>query len=157
MFTVYLLLWALNPPRSNAVKSLVVYDSTYGNTERIAQAIGRAIGSQVFLVGKMTPADLQGFDLVIIGSPTHGGFPTEEIYSLLKAPLAVEGVNVAAFDTRTRTTVFGYAAPKIARSLEKSGGNLLVPPEGFFVLGTEGPLMEGELERAAGWAKGIAG
>jgi len=54
-------------------------------------------------------------------------------------------------------TSFGYDAPRIARSLERSGGNLLAPPEGFVVLGMKGPLKEGELERAAGWAKGIAG
>ena len=137
------------------MKALVVYDSTYGNTEKIAQAIGEAIGGQVLRVGEVNPADLKGFDLLIVGSPTHGGFPTEGIHGLLKASLALEGVNVAAFDTRTKRTIFGYAAPRIARSLERNGGNLLAPPEGFFVLGMQGPLMDGELERAAGWAKGI--
>lgn len=139
------------------MKALVVYDSTHGNTEKIAQAIGEAVGGQVLPVGEVSPIDLNGFDLLIVGSPTHGGFPTEGIDGLLKASLALAGINVAAFDTRTKTTVFGYAAPKIARSLEKSSGNLLAPPEGFFVLGIQGPLMDGELERAAGWAKEIAG
>ena len=138
------------------MKALVVYDSTYGNTEKIAQAIREAIGGQARLVGKVDPADLKGFGLLMVGSPTHGGFPTEGIYGLLQVSLALEGVNVAAFDTRTKRTIFGYAAPKIARNLEKNGGNLLAPPEGFFVLGIQGPLMNGELERAATWAKGIA-
>jgi len=138
------------------MKALVVYDSTYGNTEKIAQAISEAIGGQVRLVGKVDPADLKGFGLLMVGSPTHGGFPTEGVHGLLQVSLALEGVNVAAFDTRTKTTIFGYAAPKIARNLEKNGGNLLAPPEGFFVLGIQGPLMNGELERAATWAKGIA-
>jgi hypothetical protein len=31
----------------------------------------------------------------------------------------------------------------------------LAPPEGFFVLGTKGPLLEGEIERAVIWAEGI--
>ena len=137
------------------MKALVVYDSTYGNTEKIAQAIGEAIGGQVLRVGEVNPADLKGFDLLIVGSPTHGGFPTEGIHGLLKASLALEGVNVAAFDTRTKRTIFGYAAQRIARSLERNGGNLLPPPEGFFVLSMPCPLMDGELERAAGWAKGI--
>jgi flavodoxin len=139
------------------VEALVIYDSTYGNTEKIAQAIGEAIGGQVLQVGEVDPADLKGFDLLIIGSPTHGGFPTEGIHGLVKASLALEGVNVAAFDTRTKTTIFGYAAPKIAQNLQRTGGTLLAPPEGFLVLGIEGPLMDGELERAVGWAKGIAG
>ena len=55
----------------------------------------------------------------------------------------------------TQRTIFGYAAPEIARSLERNGGTLLAPPEGFVVLGMEGPLKEGELERAAGWAQGM--
>jgi flavodoxin I len=51
--------------------------------------------------------------------------------------------------------VFGYAAGRIARNLKGKGGTLVASPEGFFVTGTKGPLREGELERAAGWAKGI--
>jgi flavodoxin I len=139
------------------MKALVVYDSTYGHTEKIARAIGEAIGGQVLRAGEVNPADLKGFDLLIVGSPTHGGRPTPEIDGLLKASPALEGVNVAAFDTRTAkwSWIFGYAAPRIARSLTRSGGKLLSPPEGFFVLGTQGPLKDGELERAAGWGKGI--
>ena len=50
----------------------------------------------------------------------------------------------------------GYAAPRITNAFKKKGGNLAVTPEGFFVKGKEGPLKEGELERAASWAKEIA-
>jgi hypothetical protein len=76
--------------------------------------------------------------------------------SLLKASPDLEGASVAVFDTRTRTTVFGYAAPRMAKRLKRSGGNLVAPPEGFLVLGIEGPLKDGELERAARWARGMA-
>jgi flavodoxin len=136
------------------MKALVVYDSVHGNTEKVARAIGEAIGGQVLRVDDVNPANLKELDLLIVGSPTHGGFPTEAIHGLVKASLAMEGVSVAAFDTRTKRTVFGYAAPKIARNLEKNGGELLVPPEGFLVVGMEGPLKDGELERAGAWAKG---
>jgi flavodoxin I len=139
------------------VRALVVYDSRYGHTEKIAQAIGEAIDGRVLRAGDVKLADLVGFDLLVVGSPTHGGFPTPGIDGLLKALPALEGLNVAAFDTRTKRTIFGYAAPRIARRLEKSGGKLLTLPEGFFVLGMQGPLLEGELERAANWAKGIVG
>jgi hypothetical protein len=49
--------------------------------------------------------------------------------------------------------IFGYAAKPIGERLVKKGGDLNMPPEGFFVTGTEGPLKEGELERAADWAR----
>jgi flavodoxin I len=73
--------------------------------------------------------------------------------------LAIKGVKVAAFDTRFSTRlvgVFGYAAGRIAGGLKRKGAILAAPPEGFFVKNTEGPLKEGELERAAGWAKEVA-
>jgi flavodoxin len=143
------------------MKALVVYDSQYGNTATISQAIGEAIGSQVVRVGDVSPLTLKELDLLIVGSPTHGGWYTPEIKGLLEALPLLEGLKVAAFDTRTvsiwnRLLPFGYAAPRIARKLEGSGGTLLAPPQGFVVLGVEGPLKGGELERAADWARELA-
>ncbi len=144
------------------MKALVVYDSTYGNTETVAQAVGEVLGGQVLRVDEVDPADLKGLDLLIVGSPTHGGWPTEGINDFSESSLDLEGVNVAAFDTRTvsiwnRLFRFGHAAPRITRSLERNGGNALAPPEGFVVLGIQGPLKDGELERAAAWAKRLVG
>ncbi|MBC8446764.1 MAG: flavodoxin family protein [Chloroflexi bacterium] len=145
------------------MKTLIVYDSVHGNTERIAKAIGDAIAGEVKVlrVGEVNPAELKAFDLLIVGSPTHGGSPTEAIQGFLNqvpGP-ALQGTNVAAFDTRLSTKlvrIFGYAAPRIAGKVKKKGGTLIGSPEGFFVAGTKGPLTEGEVERAAGWAKEIA-
>jgi flavodoxin I len=54
-------------------------------------------------------------------------------------------------------TLFGYASGKNADSLKEKGGKLLSPAEGFIVKGREGPLLDGELERTAAWAKGLVG
>ena len=144
------------------MKTLIVYDSVHGNTEKIAKAIGDATTGEVEVlrVGEVNSSELKTFDLLIVGAPTHGGRPTQPIRDWLdKVPaLAFEGTNVAAFDTRIPAKwvrIFGYAAPRIAGRLKKKGGTLIGSPEGFFVEGTEGPLTEGELERAAGWAKEI--
>lgn len=145
--------------------TLVVYDSRYGNTERIAQAMGQAIDARAVRVGAVDPAELKGLDVLIVGSPTNGGNPTQGIYDLLqalKAPPALQGVSVAAFDTRTATVwnrliPFGYAGPRVARLLEAAGGKLLAGPEGFVVLAIKGPLQDGEIERAAEWAEGLVG
>lgn len=51
--------------------------------------------------------------------------------------------------------LFGYAAQPMAIKLRKRGGTPVGTPEGFFVRASEGPLKEGELERAAAWAKGL--
>jgi flavodoxin I len=148
------------------MKALVVYDSVYGNTEKIAKAIGEAIAPsgevKLLRAGEANPSQLTPVDLLIVGSPTHAGRPVEAVQEFLnKIPdLSLKSVNVAAFDTRISRKivgVFGYAAGRIADSLKKKGGSLVAPPEGFLVTGGQGPLKEGELERAAAWAKGILG
>jgi len=79
------------------MKAMVVYDSTYGNTEKIAQAIGDAITAEVLRVTDVNPSDLKTSDLLIVGSPTHEGRPTPAIQHLLKTlGPALRGVNVAA-------------------------------------------------------------
>lgn len=146
------------------MNGLVVYDSVYGNTEKIARAIGDVLGSEARVTrkGGVGPADLEGVDLLVVGSPTHGGRATEAIQGLLdrlEGSLPA-GTRVAAFDTRLAARwvgIFGYAAPKIADALEEAGGTLVAPGEGFVVKGREGPLKDGELDRAADWARGLAG
>jgi flavodoxin I len=146
------------------MKALIVYDSVYGNTEKIARAIAEAITPsnevKVVQAGEANPLELASIDLLIVGSPTHGGRPTPAVQDFLnKIPkLSLQGINVATFDTRSQAKlakVFGNAAGRIARNLKGKGGTLIASPEGFLVTGTKGPLKEGELERAAGWAKGM--
>jgi flavodoxin I len=144
------------------MKALIVYDSVYGNTEKIAKAVGEAITpsgeAKVLRAGEANPSELTSVDLFIVGSPTHGGRPTPAVQDLLNKVPKFQGINVAAFDTRSTSKfarVFGNAAGRIARNLEKKGGTLVASPEGFFVTGTKGPLKDGELERAKAWAKGI--
>jgi len=156
------------------MKAMVVYDSAFGNTEKVAQAIGQALGSQgdieVVRVGNVKPEQMAGMTLLIVGSPTQKFRPLGTITGFLKGipDGKLKGVKVAAFDTRATegaiekvrilaffVKIFGYAAKPIADRLVKKGGDLTVPPEGFYVADTEGPLLEGELERAADWAKRI--
>jgi len=144
------------------MKTLIVYDSVHGNTKIIAKAIGDAIAGEVEIhhVGEVNVSELGAFDLIIVGSPTHGGRPTPAIRGFInEAPaLALKSAKVAAFDTRLPAgwvRIFGYAAVRIGDSLKRKGGELVVPPEPFFVEGTEGPLKEGELERAVGWAEDV--
>lgn len=145
-------------------KVLVIYDSVFGNTEQIAQAIGNALGSQedveILRVSNVKPEQLAGLKLLIVGSPTQGGRPTPAMQDFLDkvSEPVIRGINVAAFDTRLSTRlvgIFGYAAGRIADSLKTKGGTLILSPEGFIVKGKEGPLKGGELERAGDWAKQV--
>jgi len=157
------------------MKALLVYDSFFGNTERIAQSIGNALGPPedvgILRVGNVRPEQLAGLKLMIVGSPTRAFRPSPAVTNFLKSipKNGLKGVKVAAFDTRMTeeeinsavfilrilVNIFGYAARPISDRLVKKGGQLIVPPEGFFVHGTEGPLKEGELERASNWAMQI--
>jgi len=144
------------------MKSLIVYDSAYGNTEKIAKSIGDAIAGDVKVMraGEVNPSDMESLDLFIVGSPTYGGRPTPAMRDFLNkiSKTAISGINVGAFDTRISARwvrIFGYAAGKIAGRLKRKGGILVLSPEGFFVKGTKGPLKEGENERATSWAKEI--
>lgn len=156
------------------MKALVIYDSQFGNTEQIARAIGEALGARaetaVRRAAEVTAADLAGLDLLIVGSPTQSFHATKPIDEWLQGH-SLQGVRAAAFDTRfdmaevesrmlrLAVKVAGeqgaYAAPRIAAQLEKDGAVVVVPPEGFIVQETEGPLRPGELERAGEWAAQI--
>ena len=146
------------------MKILVVYDSVYGNTEEIAKAIGDGIGedAKVVKAENTGPADLESIELLITGSPTYGGRPTPKMKEFLERikTISLKDVKIAAFDTRVPATwvkIFGFAAGKIEKQLKSKGGKSVIKPEGFFVTGTRGPLVEGELKRAAKWAQDIIG
>jgi flavodoxin len=155
------------------MNALIIYDSFFGNTEQVAQAIADALDAQAEVnmhrVADVQPTQLADLDLLIVGSPTRAFSPSPDIKTFLKglSGHALDGVSVAAFDTRVSledvdsailppmVKLFGYAAEPIAKQLKRKGGDLALSPEGFFVNGTEGPMKEGELERAATWARQI--
>ena len=153
------------------MKAIVAYDSTYGNTEQVARAVGAALGSgdsvETIRVGEVTPERLAGISLLVVGCPTQKFSPTGATTRMLKVIPngGLKGVKVAAFDTRITEAeierikilaffvrLFGYASEPVADRLRKKGGDLVAPPEQFYVTGTEGPLLDGELERAGEWA-----
>ena len=151
------------------MKALVVYDSVFGNTEKVAQAMGTALECEARRITEVTPEQLAGLDALIVGSPTQAFQALKPVKAFLKSIPAgsLKGVKVAAFDTRMDVKevnnavltvfakAFGYAAEPIGKQLVKKGGVQAVPPEGFIVNGEKGPLRDGEQERAAAWAKRI--
>ena len=151
---------------------MVIYDSLYGNTEKIAQAIGNALRQmgevQVVRIGDLKAEQLSGVGLLVVGSPTQQFRPTEAMRNFLDhlPKNGLKGVKVAAFDTRLTLAeiektpplpiferIFGYAEKRLVKTLRNKGGELVLPGEGFYVQGMKGPLVEGEEVRAEQWAR----
>jgi len=153
------------------MRTLIIYDSLHGNTKEIAEAIYNGIAqpdTKILPVEKAITDDLKDIKLLIVGSPTHGGTAKPTLLDFLKRIQkdSLVGIKIATFDTRfleekqkvalrLLMKTIGYAAPKIAKILESKGGELIVKPEGFFVKKAEGPLLNGEIQRAKEWGKGV--
>lgn len=153
--------------------TLIIYDSFFGNTEKIARAIGKGLGSpsdcSIIHVNDFKKEQLTGLELLVVGSPTRKFTMTPAIKKLLNnlPARSLKGVKIAAFDTcisvqdidsrflTTMINIFGYAAESIANKLLKKGGEQIIPPEGFIVEDSEGPLRNGELKRAEEWGKNL--
>jgi flavodoxin len=143
------------------MRTLVVYETEYGNTEKLARAIADALSvhveSRAVAVEEVSALDGQGVDLLVVGAPTQRhGLPTPMRDLLEGTPEGtLNGVRALAFDTRYHSArwIAGSAARGIGQLLSKRlGCHLLAPPESFFVTGEEGVLEPGEEDRARAWA-----
>jgi len=161
------------------MNAVVVYESLWGNTARIAGAIAEGIGpeARALSTAAATAATIAGADLIVAGAPVLGfKLPSEKMRESIRAnpgkasappdlshPAmrtwldalpAGQGAS-AAFDTQVRGP-FGSAAPAIAEALERAGYRSLAKPTGFIVAGKFGPLREGEVQRAREWGAELA-
>ncbi len=144
------------------MKILVVYDSKYGNTERIARSIASGLGPghQIAIepVGPSQQID-PATELLIVGGPTqaHGASPMMKTFLAGLPQLA--GIRHAAFDTRfdRPRLLTGAASGVIEAGLRKHGSVRATPAQSFFVEHGEGPLVPGEEDRAAAWGATLVG
>lgn len=121
------------------MKAAVVYESMYGNTHSVAEAIAEGLGlatTDVVSPKDAEKTDLTGPDLLVVGGPTHA-----------------HGM------TRSQTR---QAAVEDARSEEKeltldpsAEGPGMRDPESFLV-SRDSVLLPGELARARKWGQMLA-
>jgi Flavodoxin domain len=161
-------------------RALVVYESMWGNSEQVARAVAAGVREvmEVELVEVASaPTDLADTDLVVAGGPTHAfsmsrantrrdargqGAPLGSVASGLREWLDAlpreQGRWLAAFDTRVTKVrhLPGSAARSAARAGRHHGFTAAVHPESFYVLDVDGPLAEGELDRARQWGHAVA-
>ncbi|GGC89103.1 flavodoxin [Tersicoccus solisilvae] len=162
------------------MRALVVYESAFGNTHRIAEAIAAGLREQ----GEVTVTSVENaprrvsadIDLVVAGGPTHAFSmsrrSTREVAQQRGAPHADPRMGIrdwiadqrdrdrhatfAAFDTRVPTRfTLGTAAASAARAARRRGFPT-ARPHGFRVEGYEGPLLPGELDDATEWGRRLA-
>ena len=167
------------------MKAVVTYESLYGNTAEVARAVGEGLAAAGTVVVMPASDDvlreLEGADLLVVGGPTHvHGMSTDtsrraavDAASKQGDEIHIEGESIrklldgigeggnrlaAAFDTRGHgpRVLTGSASKSIARRLRRHGFELLCEPESFVVTASEGPLAEGELERAGAWGVALA-
>lgn len=139
------------------MKALVIYDSNYGNTKLLAEAIGRSLGeaTPVIAIADVKPEQLRGLDLLVVGSPINGWKPSARTGQWLDGLRdgQLQHVRVATFDTRINIIIHGDAAKHMSKRLVEAGATLAAEPTWFFVNGKEGPLRDGEIARAKAWAQ----
>jgi hypothetical protein len=164
------------------MKTLIIYESMYGNTRDVANAIAEGFAEfgevETVEVGHANDFVEVGVDLLVVGAPTHqfglsrfssraqaardargqlvsSGIGVREWLDRVARPR--EGLSALAFDTLMAKPAFlkymGRASRKIAKRLQRMNCTLVRPAESFWVESGTGPLAAGELERARDWAR----
>jgi hypothetical protein len=157
-------------------RALVVYESMFGNSEKVARAVAAGVGEvmpvDVVEVSE-APTNLGGYDVVLAGGPTHtfsmsrastrrdarekgavqGTVHTGLREWLASLPAREHGGWFATFDTRVPAVrhLPGSAARAAARAARRHGFLEVADPESFYVLDVDGPVADGELDRARAW------
>ena len=155
--------------------AIVVYESHWGSTKAVAQAIAEGIGNEarVLTTDEATPELIAEADLIVAGAPvmafalprasataqlaadTKAPRPADVSHPLLRSWLerlpAGRG-RYAAFETRIWWSPRG-ATGTIESRFSKAGYKRIAKAERFVVAGAYGPLRDGELERARNWGE----
>jgi menaquinone-dependent protoporphyrinogen IX oxidase len=153
------------------MKGIVVYDTSYGNTKRIAETIAETLkesGIEVdlFYVKDVKKLIAKDYDFLVLGSPTKFGTMSLAIRFFLGKVKSEEWMNkpFAAFDTENPENIERAqaenkewsAAEKISEKLRDKKMNQLLPVLKAVVFGWKGPLKEGEIDRTKDYARELA-
>jgi hypothetical protein len=159
------------------MRALVVVESMFGNTKEIAAAVADGLGESttVDLIEVNDAPHEFGADLgmLVVGGPTHAfgmsrAATRRDAVTQAGRDPATAGIGIrewlerlepgshpslaASFDTRIASSrVPGSAARAAQKRLKRLGFRPAMPAESFYVSGTPGPLVDGELERARRW------
>ena len=147
------------------VKVIVVFESNYGNTKRVAETIVEGmkdvgeIEASVRELKEVDRNEILEYDAVLLGSPNHMGGPTRGIKGFIDklGELRLEGKMFAVFDTYMGKD-FGKAVKKMEKRINEKVPRLKQITAGLSVKvhGMKGPIVEGELPKCKEFGKNIA-
>jgi hypothetical protein len=163
----------------STMRARVVYESMFGNTQAIAQAVADGLAETVSVdfeeVGSAATDVAADVALLVVGGPTHAfGMSRERTRESAAVQASGDVVSAgqglrewlgyvtggsraiaaAAFDTRIdKPRMPGSAAHGAEKRLRRLGFHVLVPAASFYVTDTSGPLVVGERERARRWGE----
>jgi len=147
------------------VKVFIVYDTKYGNTKLVAEAIiegmreVEGIETAISDVEEVDPEKAVTFDAILVGSPNHFGGPVGGIKKFIDklGKLDLEAKWIAVFDT-----YMGKDYEKAVKKMEKRIGEkvhvlkLITSGLSIKVDGMDGPITDGELPKCKEFGKKIA-
>lgn len=136
-------------------QAIVIYESVYGNTRKLAEAIAEGISNsgdievQVLKTSEVHHTDdLSGFDGILFGCPNHNQEPARNMLKFLdRATIVHVKCKIgAAFDTYTGGNK-GVAVEKLEATLREKMPGIELISRGFSarVDDRKGPLADGEL------------
>ncbi|MFX0011422.1 MAG: flavodoxin domain-containing protein [Candidatus Hermodarchaeota archaeon] len=135
-------------------KVLILYDTVYGNTRKVAMALSRGLEAGNFYVDcssilSVNLGEIVDYDVIGIGGPTHFHGSSKEMKSFLRRImlLKMENKRGFVFETRGDFRFAGSAANKVMKILRKMKMKIVHPVITGIVLDKEGPLQYKTLER----------
>lgn len=136
------------------MKTLVIYDSMFGNTEKVARALASGMRERGVAVDciRATAVDvgtLGAYDMLVTGGPTQG-FGLSAAMKTFTERLKdadVRDKKAFAFDTKLKSRFAGSAAKGIEQRMKQHGMKVVKPYASAIVRGRKGPLKEGTEEQ----------
>ena len=148
-----------------AAKVLIIYESKYGNTKRVAEAIAegiREVPGVETVFSELKEVELNqvtGYDAILVGSPNHIGSATRSIRKFIDGlgKLNLEGKPAAVFDTYVGGD-FEKALKKMEKQISEKvpGLKLAAPGLSIRVKGMKGPIADGELPKCREFGTRVA-
>ena len=143
------------------MKAIIVYESMFGTTKKVAEAIAENLNNiekieTVIKTAKdVDPMEVLDYDLILIGSPNHMGGPTRGFKKFIGKleKTGLKGKKGATFDTYVRKNI-NKAVRKMERKITEKVPGLELITHGLSIKvgGISGPVLEEELPKCKEFA-----